>query len=89
MDNLHLKLPKKGFTLLLCMMVLSFPLLTIASSWYGEVPELEELEEEMNISRFPTPVQVSSGGWHSMTLVNSVTGQITIETHLPLGILIR
>ena len=43
------------------LILLTLPLLSIVSSWYEEVPELEEIEEKMHTSSSPNVLEIASG----------------------------
>ena len=55
-----------GITLIL----LTLPLLSIVSSWYEEVPELEEIEEKMLTSSSPSVLEISSLLDHSCAIID-------------------
>ena len=55
-----------GITLIL----LTLPLLSIVSSWYEEVPELEEIEEKMLTSSSPSVLEISAGTTHTCAILD-------------------
>jgi len=55
-----------GITLIL----LTLPLLSIVSSWYEEVPELEEIEEKMLTASSPNVLEISSLLDHSCAIID-------------------
>lgn len=54
-----------GITLIL----LTLPLLSIVSSWYEEVPELEEIEVKMFPGAFPDVIEISGGYFHTCAIL--------------------
>jgi len=55
-----------GITLIL----LTLPFLSLVSSWYEEVPELEEIKEKMFPAAYQNVVEIDAGGYHTCAIID-------------------
>jgi len=52
------------------LILLTLPLLSIVSSWYEEVPELEEIKEKMFPAAYQNVVEIAAGEEHTCAILD-------------------